>query len=284
MSVKVAKDVGSTSEVKGMKEDIMHGRAVDDLVPSDDVILEHAGGMTREQFVAGGDSVVHEALIQAGGLKPTDALLDVGCGCGRIARPLTRYLAPAGRYEGFDIRRSVIDWCRDAYAGHPNFHFHFADIVSTRYNADSGRPSAEFRFPFGDEEFDFIFLGSVFTHMLPDGVAHYLTEIARVMRPGGKCLATFFLLDEVSSRNNAAGVTDPRFVQELASGCWVQVPHIPEAAVAYPDRLMRELYARSGLAITLIGRGQWGRETLQPHAQDAVWSMRPRAVPRDRPR
>jgi hypothetical protein len=37
-----------------------------------------------------------------GRLKPTDRVLDLGCGIGRMAVPLTRYLT-TGSYEGIDI-------------------------------------------------------------------------------------------------------------------------------------------------------------------------------------
>jgi SAM-dependent methyltransferase len=39
------------------------------------------------------------------------AVLDIGCGIGRMAVPFTNYLTPKGRYEGFDIVKVGIDWC-----------------------------------------------------------------------------------------------------------------------------------------------------------------------------
>ena len=41
---------------------------------------------------------------------------------------------------------------------------------------------------------DVAFLTSVFTHMLPEDVEHYLDELARVLKPGGRTLITWFLL------------------------------------------------------------------------------------------
>ena len=59
------------------------------------------------------------------------------------------------------------------------FRFHRADVASEAYNPEGAAPSSTYRFPFRDWSFDFIFLSSVFTHMLPDAVEHYLHEIAR---------------------------------------------------------------------------------------------------------
>ena len=55
-----------------------------------------------------------------GRLLPTDAVLDVGCGIGRMALPLTNYLTPPGRYEGFDIMRANVDWCTSAITPRKN--------------------------------------------------------------------------------------------------------------------------------------------------------------------
>ena len=56
----------------------------------------------------------------------------------------------------------------------------------------------QYRFPFADSIFSFVFLTSVFTHMLCEGVEQYLNEIQRVLLPRGRSFITFFLLNEES--------------------------------------------------------------------------------------
>jgi SAM-dependent methyltransferase len=46
-------------------------------------------------------------------LSPDEHVLDVGCGVGRMAIPLTKYLSKSGSYDGFDIMRRGIDWCHN---------------------------------------------------------------------------------------------------------------------------------------------------------------------------
>ncbi len=246
----------------------------DDLVPPDDLIAEHSGGIDRQQFIQGGDDVLTKVFVPDGHVTPAARVLDIGCGCGRVARPLAHFLT-TGTYDGLDLRLPVIEWCRNAYGRYPNFRFHHADIRNSRYNPGGALTAAKLRLPFERELFDLVFLGSVFTHMLPDGVANYLTEIARVMKPTGLCLATFFILDEESSANRAAGRTVPSFAFPWGEqGCRIDVLDIPEAAIAYPEDLIRTLYGRSGQHIAAIDRGQWGRGSLIPNMQDAVWSRR----------
>src|SRR3989337_2008959 len=50
-------------------------------------------------------------FINQCGLKPEETVLDIGCGCGRMARPLSQYLEK-GRYEGIDIVPLMINWCQ----------------------------------------------------------------------------------------------------------------------------------------------------------------------------
>src|ERR1700722_15210211 len=47
-------------------------------------------------------------LVDLCGLQPGDAVLDVGCGSGRMALPLTGYLNREGRYAGFDVAPEAI--------------------------------------------------------------------------------------------------------------------------------------------------------------------------------
>ena len=81
-------------------------------------------------FERGGDEQAADIAALCG-VAPDAQVLDVGCGCGRLARALTRYLGPAGRYEGFDLARALVAWCKQNLEPQlPNFRFSFADIHS----------------------------------------------------------------------------------------------------------------------------------------------------------
>src|ERR1700694_451969 len=47
---------------------------------------------------------------EIGGLEPGHRVLDVGCGIGRMAVPLTEYLEGRGSYEGFHVSREGGAW------------------------------------------------------------------------------------------------------------------------------------------------------------------------------
>src|SRR5436190_20773342 len=106
-----------------------------------------------------------------GRLEASHRVLDVGCGCGRMAIPLTRYLDATGSYEGFDIAATAIDYCRRQITPrHPNFRFKVADIHNGTYNPAGRTSAANFAFPYEQGEFDFAFATSVFTHLLPEAM------------------------------------------------------------------------------------------------------------------
>jgi SAM-dependent methyltransferase len=141
----------------------------------------------RQIFIGEGDfratgHEFRELFIDLGGLTAEDDVLDVGSGIGRIAVGLTGFLD--GRYEGFDVVRKGVTWSQQEITPrYPNFHFQRADIFNKRYNRGGHELARDYRFPYEDGSFDFIFLASVFTHLLPDDAEHYVEEIGRVMRP-----------------------------------------------------------------------------------------------------
>src|SRR5437660_12267383 len=132
-----------------------------------------------------------------------------------MARPLTKYLK-GGSYEGIDIVARSVQWCQRTYASrYPNFRFHFADIYNKVYNPDGKHQASEYRLPFETSSFDFVFLTSVFTHMLPQYMEHYLSEVVRVLKPSNRCLITYFLINAAAWNS----LTRARVITASSTNC-----------------------------------------------------------------
>ena len=93
----------------------------------------------------------------------------------------------------------------------PNFTFTHVDVANRLYNPNGQLNPSEFRFPCVDSSVTFVVLGSVFTHMTPADVAHYLFEVARVLEPGKRCLISYFLLNAESRAQNVEWCQRPHF-------------------------------------------------------------------------
>ena len=95
----------------------------ENLVPPQGLIFIGAGDFIKigEEFA--------RYFIELGQLEPNEKVLDVGCGIGRMALPLTKYMSQQGEYWGFDIVKDGINWCAKRYTRlFPNFNFHIGLI------------------------------------------------------------------------------------------------------------------------------------------------------------
>lgn len=212
------------------------------------------------------------------GLRPEHRVLDIGCGVGNLAVGLSDYLT--GPYDGFDIHRQAVNWCQQAITpGRPNFRLHHADLSSGAYNAEGRLDASTFRFAMASGTYDVVFLGSVFTHLLPDTAGQYINEIARLLAPGGVCIASYFLLNPESRAGIEAGTSFMSFPVQHQSGlCLLHDASKPEAAVALDEAFVVGTHQRAGLRLRDIRRGAGGRgnATIRTSSQRSAW--RPESV------
>jgi SAM-dependent methyltransferase len=208
-------------------------------------------------------------------LSPGDRVLEVGCGVGRIAQPLRTFIAPPGSYDGFDIMRDAIEWCRQNITNRdPHIRFHHADISNGFYNKHGKQTAGSFEFPWSDNSFDVVFLTSVFTHLLPDEVDHYLSEIARVLSGDGRCLVTYFLLNQGSRRRLREGATSYHFDPDRHPMSPLN-RKVPEIGLAYDEQWVVDLHAKHRLPIQApIHYGSWSGSPHHLSYQDIVIARR----------
>jgi ubiquinone/menaquinone biosynthesis C-methylase UbiE len=210
------------------------------------------------------------------GLQPEHRVLDVGSGIGRVAASMTAYLT-TGSYEGFDIDREMVAWCQENITpSYPHFRFQVADVYSPAYNPTGAYRAEDYRFPYEDASFDYVLLTSVFTHMPPREVDHYLSEITRVLMPGGIASITWFLIDRDSKRILLDPGTRPSFRFTRRKHRIANAEN-PAVAVAHKLGNVRAMYRRNGLAIRELIRGKWRRSGGDPGAirQDLIVATKP---------
>jgi len=122
---------------------------------------------------ASGESVAYFAalkarLARAEAPSPTRRVLDFGCGIGNTARALAREM-PRARIVGTDPSAESLAVAR-ARSG-SDIEFALGD---------------DRRLPFEDASFDLVTAACVFHHIDTRHQQHWVGEIARVLRPGGR--------------------------------------------------------------------------------------------------
>jgi SAM-dependent methyltransferase len=210
-------------------------------------------------------------FVELGDLKSCNKVLDVGCGLGRMAIPLTNYLSEKGEYWGFDIVKEGVDWCNNRISKKfRNFHFLHSNVYNKHYNLDGKIQAQDFQFPFDDEFFDFVFLTSVFTHMLSSDLENYLSEISRVLKPSGKCLITLFILNEESLNLIHLGQSTQEFKYNIGN-CLTTDINDPEKAIGYVENDILGLFKKMKLnPIPPVYYGSWCGRTTYLSYQDIV--------------
>jgi SAM-dependent methyltransferase len=111
--------------------------------------------------------LIRDLLAEGGtAMDDLDALLDWGCGCGRVLRHWSQL--PHTRVAGCDIDERMVDWCRE--------NLPFADVTVTLLQPP---------LPYEDSSFDLVYAFSVFTHLAESLQHSWIRECSRVLAPGG---------------------------------------------------------------------------------------------------
>jgi len=171
------------------------------------------------------------------GLQANSDVIEIGCGCGCAAIGL-RSVLTAGSYRGMDIDIPSIYACKSNHLFGEKFIFDRMDIFSAQYNPEGKILASEYVFPYENKSADIVFLTSVFTHMLPDDVAQYLSEIGRVLKDGGVLMCSVFLMDD---GHDGASLSFP-FDR---GGYRLHQETIPERAVGYYYNFFQRECAKS---------------------------------------
>jgi SAM-dependent methyltransferase len=210
--------------------------------------------------------------VRIGGLKTTDRVLDIGCGIGRMAVPLTQYLDETASYEGIDPVNEGIEWCvQNVSRIYPNFRFCRLDVAHELYNPGGAVKGSEIVLPFRDAKFDFVTMISVATHLPLEEIAAYAREVSRLLAPGGKLFLTAFLVSEGDPGRAEARL---QFQPGEAVGSWIADPAAPLGAIGFDMPLIPGVLEEAGLRIDLVSLGHW-RGMESAHYQDVIIAVKP---------
>ena len=146
--------------------------------------LDYAHTDEAEFWASGPDNLDRTLEPFARAIEPTDRVIEIGCGIGRITRAIA---ARAAQVLGVDVSKEMIDRARVALADVPNIELMVGNGEDLR-----GVPDASM-----DVAYSFI----VFQHIPdPKVTCRYIEEIGRVLRPGGWTVFQVSELPEIHRR------------------------------------------------------------------------------------
>ena len=215
-------------------------------------------------------------------------ILDVGSGVGRIAIACEPYLSPGDQYVGLDVMRADVEFCCRHFGEDKRFSFIHFDHANGYYAPD--QTGSRQRWPLEDGMFDLVTAISVWTHLLEDDARFYLRELARVLKPGGRALVTFFVMDALYSatllsRSDRTSRYYPQpesnwiFGHRVSETDWYHPAwaQAPEEATAMTDRAFKSLIVESGLQMTAFYPGSWKEQPGLFFQDVAIFEKRPTA-------
>jgi SAM-dependent methyltransferase len=247
---------------------------------------EKINGVPLSDVVGGGNpelvaSEIISVLARNIDLGAKRSVLDVGCGCGRIAAGLTQLLDRNSDYVGVDILPGLVEFGRKFITPrYPRFKFLLLDEGNFTY--DSLRPKGSVvdiaklwqAAPAGSV--DLAISISLFTHLDYAAAVDVLRNVSRLLASSGQAFITIFVVDGEARRNIESGVTGFRFAHRTPSGeLAAEKIEDPTFAVGYDVEKMDELVDSAGLRREGWIRGYWSQGNSGETFQDALILRKP---------
>lgn len=229
---------------------------------------EQINGHPLSDIVGGGDPEpiareVVTAIEKYAKLSPGDSILDVGCGCGRIAAALTQYVGRESQYVGVDIVPGLIDFARNFITPrYPSFKFLLLNQSNSSYDwwrGESGEIEiAKLTEAVSAQSINLAISVSLFTHLDYASAHEMLTSIHHVLKNDGRVFMTVFLLDANAREGIEGRRTAFSFKHRTQTGkLYAEKSDDPTLAVAYDGGLLDELIGSAGFQLEQHVPGYW---------------------------
>jgi ubiquinone/menaquinone biosynthesis C-methylase UbiE len=190
-----------------------------------------------------GDAVRRRGLVR-GALAPAagERVVDVGCGPGFLSAEILEEVGTGGSVAALDASEPMLELARRRCAGHANITFQAADALAL---------------PLADGEADAAVCVQVLEYVADATAA--LTEMCRVLRPGGRVLVWDVDWSTVSMADGGSGLT-PRVL-----AAWDE--HLAHASL---PRTLRARLGEAGFADVRMAAHAFAASELDPDAYGAA--------------
>ena len=181
------------------------------------------------------DSIRYALFRNGYHIEDFEAILDFGCGCGRVLRHWGE-LSKGHRIYGTDVNPELIAW----------------DLKHLNKIADFGVNGLEPPLNYSDGLFDFIYTISVFTHLTEELGYAWIDELRRVLKPGGLLMITVHgesRLSQLSPAEQGEFRSGSLVVKNLAS------PGSNVCGAYHPEVFVRNNLARGMDIVDFVPRG-----------------------------
>ena len=165
------------------------------------------GGASKTYW--GGQKAIGQITAQLGeDFFDSKRIVEIGSGWGRLGMGLLN--RDISTYTGVEIIDRCVTFCKMAFAPWPQFQFVHVSLRNTHYNLEGEKAPSDVVYPLADGSADLVMLSSVFTHVesVP-AVERMLSEIHRILRPGGQIYCTWLKKEMYPVGNGAAMVVRP---------------------------------------------------------------------------